>query len=149
MYYNWHIIVIWNQEIIWKKNLCKIQPGLKMTWSRFPSCQCWCIVFNHFKNMFIESFQQHDKIMFSMAKCVDFSHIFRICLHKKMYEALKWFESTYQSVLSCHVTLRECCEYFVHFECVSIRYIWGIENICHVIIRKRCSNPTDFFFVSL
>lgn len=63
-----------------------------------------------------------------------------------MYKALKWFESTYQSVLSCHVTLRECCEYFVTFECVCTRDIWGNKNICHVIIRKRCSNPIDFFF---
>lgn len=85
--------------------------------------------------------------MLSMAKCVDFSHTLIMCLHKKKYKALKWFESTYQSVLSCHVTLRECCEYFVTFECVCTRDIWGNKNICHVIIRKRCSNPIDFFFV--
>lgn len=120
VYYNWHIIVIWNQETIWK-NLGQIQPVPEMTWSRFPSCQYCCIVFNHFKDTFIESFQQQDKTMFSMAKCVDFSHTLRINLHKKMYEALTWFESTYQSVLPCHVTLRECCEFFVTFECFSIR----------------------------
>lgn len=145
MCYNWHIIVIWNHETIWKKNLCKIQPVPEMTWSRFPSYQNCCIVFTRFKDTFIESLQQQDKLMFSIAKCVDFSHTLRISLHKKMYEALKWFESTYQSVLSRHVTLRACCEYFVTFECVSIRDIWGNKNICHVIIRKRCSNPTDIF----
>lgn len=118
-----------------------------MTWSRFPGCQYCCIFFNHFKDTFMESFQQQDKIMFSMAKCVDFSHTLRISLHKNMYEAHKWFESTYQSVLSCHVTLRECCGYFVTFECFSIRDIWGNKNICDLIIRKRCSNTNDFFFM--